>query len=108
MGNFNPSNKIFSVDAYDNFKFPHEYDWLHIGGYDDLSSAITVCKLVIDEFYIKNIESNDNADSLFNKYLIYGEVPCITGDTDDVRFTAQDYAMQRSKILTNTKLSQCK
>ncbi len=103
MVSFKPSNKKFSVDAYDNFRFPVAYDWMHIGGYDDLNAAITACKQVIDEFYRENIEADDSADDLFKKYLMYGEVPCITGSYDETAFNSQNYAIKRSEELTKMR-----
>jgi len=69
-----------------------------LGEFNDLQSAISACKRIVDEF-LSSCDSGAGADEMLKQYIMFGEDPWISSDDPECRFSAREYAKARCQEL---------
>ena len=63
--------------------------------FDNAEAAIEFAKDIVDSSLKRGVSSCDTAESLFLQYMGFGEYPSIEHETENVSFSAKDYAEKR-------------
>jgi hypothetical protein len=83
----------YTVYVDDNYHYMDESERYKLGEFDDCQSAIAACKEIVDEFLREN---HGKCDDVLATYLMFGEDPFIVTDDPDCKFSARDYARERT------------
>jgi hypothetical protein len=90
----------YTVYVDDNYHYMDENERYKLGEFDDCAAAIAACKEIVDEFLLEN---RGKSEDLYVTYVMFGEDPFIKSDDPDCRFSARDYARERSRELAKRK-----
>jgi uncharacterized membrane-anchored protein len=95
--------KKYSVYVDDNFHYMDKDSRYKLGDFDSCEEAVQACKKIVDEFFEQYLKESKNgkltAKGLYGGYTAYGEDPYIISDDKKCKFSAWDYAKERSKEL---------
>jgi hypothetical protein len=91
--------KRYTVFVDDNFHYMDESERYKLGEFDDCQSAVAACKRIVEEF-LAGCDQDNTAEQIYHQYVTFGEDPWISSEDDrECRFSAWDYARQRSAEL---------
>ncbi len=92
----------YKVMVDDNYHFMDETERYELGVFATAEEAIAASRAIVDEFLTKAYKPGITAEELEKGYKGFGEDPFIVvvGGTDEpARFSAWEYAKERSQIL---------
>ena len=84
----------YKVFVDDNFHYMDEEERTCLGEFETFADALAACQRIVDQFLEHTYKPGMKADELYQAYVNFGEDPFIVGG--DVRFSAWDYAKERS------------
>ena len=87
--------KRYTVFVDDNYHYMDESERYKLGEFDDCASAVAACKRIVDEF-LETCDSSQSPDEILKTYIMFGEDPWVKSDDPECRFSARDYARERS------------
>ena len=85
------SYKVFVDDNFHYMDQEHRYSF---GEFDTFEAAVAACQRIVDEFLEEAYKPGMKAEELYQVYIGFGEDPFIV--RGDIRFSAWDYAKERS------------
>jgi len=93
--------KKYVVEVYSDKGSLEVSPWNLIGEFGNPSHATEACKRIVDDFLYKSFEKGLDARSLANRFLSYGDVPCINSEENFKLFDLYEYLNQKCIELTN-------
>lgn len=85
----------YAVDIYSKTS-PIDVDpWTKIDHFSTLNQATIFCKIVVDNFLNDLSPLELNPHEILRRYVLYGDVPSINGNSDLGLFDAYEYAHNR-------------
>ena len=86
----------YTVHIDDNFHYMDEEQRVAAGAHDDLDSAVSACKRIVDRSLLHEYRPGMTADQLYGQYTSFGDDPFIRpAPPGTVLFSAWTYARQR-------------
>lgn len=95
--------KVYVTDNYAAMDDSGEYQ---LGIYETADEAVDAAKKVVDDPLISRYEKGMNANQLYKRFAMFGEVPNIVSlppATENLSFCARQYARLRSKEICARK-----
>lgn len=92
-----PQEGKYNIYIDDNSHYMDESERRSGGSCDDCESAIAVCKHIVDRSLSEQYQKGMTAEQLLAQYKSFGEDPWISSSNDGCKFSAWDYAGQRSE-----------
>lgn len=90
----------YQVVVYDNFHYMDPDEVWRGEVFDDAEAAIAHCRGIVDDFLTSCWEPGMTADTLYSRYMMFGEDPAISGTGASApRFSAWDYARLRCEAI---------
>jgi hypothetical protein len=96
----------YKVMVDDNFHYMEEDERWEYGTFATAAAAFAACRKVVDESLIAEFRPGITATQLYDRYTSFGDEPFIIappGATEDVSFSARDYARSRIEALCAAK-----
>ena len=90
--------KIYTVFVDDNFHYMDESERYKLEEFADCASAMAACKKIVDEF-LTGCGGNNTDAELYQQYVTSGEDPWISSEDSECKFSAWNYARERTKEL---------
>ncbi|MDD5543278.1 MAG: hypothetical protein PHX83_08890 [Acidobacteriia bacterium] len=97
MSNPKPPEGKFRIFIDDNAHYMDEDERRSGGSYDDCESAVAACKQIVNRSLEEHFQAGMTAEQLLSQYKSFGEDPWISSSDEGCKFSAWDYAEQRSK-----------
>ena len=90
--------RSYVIYVDDNYHYMDESERYKLGEFDDCQSAIAACQKIVEEF-LNKCDPKIGADEMFKNYTGFGKDPWISTDDPACKFSAWDYARERSREL---------
>lgn len=93
----------FKVYVAENSHFGNSGEGYLKGDYADCSTAVEVCKQVVDDFLLKAYDQGKTEEQLLHDYTLYGDDPYVVAGNGVERcdFSSWDYARARIKEIVD-------
>jgi hypothetical protein len=94
----------FTVFVDDNFHYMDQEERYQYGAFATWNEAVRACRQIVDEELLGMLKPGMTADQLFGQYTGFGSDPFIVSaesEAADQRFSAWDYARERSRALVS-------
>jgi hypothetical protein len=86
----------YTVLVDDNFHYMDADERYTLGEFESVDAAIIACKEIVDDYLRSALEPGMTGGQLYLSYVLFGEDPYIAGTDPTTRFSAWNYAKQRS------------
>ncbi len=87
-------DKKYTVQVDDNYHYMDESERYAAGSYSTLEEAIKTCEEITIDSLKSFYESGITAGKLSAQWAMFGEDPYITGDVDQVEFSARKFVSE--------------
>ena len=87
---------FYQVLVDDNYHYQDEDERYKLGDFATFEQAETACKTIVDVYLQRSYKKGVTADKLYEDYVGFGEDPFIIGEDVPYRFSAWNYAKERS------------
>ncbi len=89
----------YKVCVDDNFHYMDEAERSDAGVYDTAEEALAAVKRIVDESLRWGYKAVMTPAELYEQYIGFGTDPFIVSDDPDCKFSAWDYAKERSAAI---------
>jgi hypothetical protein len=86
----------YTVLVDDNFHYMDADERYTLGEFESVDAAIIACNKIVDDYLRLALEPGMTAGQLYLTYVLFGEDPYIASKDPTTRFSAWNYAKQRS------------
>jgi hypothetical protein len=96
----------YKVLVDDNFDYMDQDKRYERGVFPTAEEAISACKSIVDSNLNDFMQPGMTASELYDAYTGFGDDPfivCVNADDEPVRFSAWDYAKERSRFLISQR-----
>lgn len=89
----------YEIQVDDNFHYMDSESRTTGPTFDSAEEAVAYCRSVVDQYLADQYKPGMTADALYASYTSFGEDPFILSiNSESVKFSAWDYARQRSTV----------
>ena len=87
----------YIVYVDDNYHHGDESERYKLGEFSSCKEATEACKKIVDEYFNRITRGKNTFKEIWDGYTLYGEDPFIVSEDQECKFSAWDYAKQRSR-----------